>query len=49
MLNGIKYALHVFEDKKEWAKLVKNAMGTDNSWKTSAKHYMDVYEDLVKA
>lgn len=49
MLNGIKYALHVFKDKKEWAKLVKNAMTTDNSWKTSAKHYMDVYEELTTA
>ena len=49
MLNGIKYALHVYSDKKEWTNLVKSAMTCDNSWKTSAKHYMDVYEDLVKA
>lgn len=47
MMNGIKYALNVFKDKKEWKKLIKNAMETDNSWTTSAKHYMDVYKELT--
>lgn len=47
MLNGIKYAIHIYKDKKEWEKLVKNAMSVDNSWKTSAKHYMDVYKGLT--
>ena len=47
MLNGIKYALHVYKDKEEWEKLVVSAMSVDNSWKTSTKHYMDVYESLV--
>lgn len=46
MMNGIKYALHVYKNKKEWNLLVKNAMSVDNSWKTSAKHYMDVYKEL---
>ena len=30
------------EDKK----LIKNAMSVDNSWKVSAKHYLDVYKEL---
>lgn len=47
MLNGIKYALNIYKDKKEWEKLVSSAMATDNSWKTSANHYMDVYKELV--
>lgn len=47
MLNGIKYALHVYKDKKEWEKLVKTAMNYDYSWKTSAKHYLDVYKELI--
>lgn len=47
MINGIKYALNVFKNKKEWKQLMKNAMETDNSWNTSAKHYMDVYKELV--
>ena len=47
MMNGINYALHVYKNKKEWGQLVKNAMNVDNSWKTSAKHYMDVYKELT--
>lgn len=47
MMNGIKYALEIFKDKKEWKKLMKNAINTDNSWTTSAKHYMDVYKELT--
>lgn len=47
MLNGIKYAIHIFKDQKEWKKLVKNAMTVDNSWETSAKHYLDVYKELT--
>lgn len=47
MINGIKYALNVFKNKKEWKQLMKNAMETDNSWNTSAKHYLDVYKELI--
>lgn len=47
MINGIKYALNVFKNKKEWKQLMKNSMETDNSWNTSAKHYMDVYKELI--
>lgn len=46
MMNGIKYALSVFKDPKEWITLIQNAMSTDNSWKTSAKHYLNVYKEL---
>lgn len=47
MMNGIKYALNVYKDKKEWDKLVKSAMSYDYSWKNSAKHYLDVYKELT--
>jgi starch synthase len=47
MLNGIKYALNVYKNKKEWKQLMKNAMSVDNSWNTSAKHYLDVYKELI--
>lgn len=47
MLNGIRYALDVYKNKKEWEKLIKSAMSTDNSWKTSAKHYLDVYKEIT--
>lgn len=48
MLNGIKYAIHIFQDKKEWKKLIKSAMTVDNSWETSAKHYLDVYKEITE-
>ncbi len=35
MMNGIKYALHVYKNKKEWETLVKSAMSYDYSWKTA--------------
>lgn len=47
MMNGIKYALNVYKDKKEWDKLVKSAMSYDYSWKKSAQHYLDVYNELL--
>lgn len=47
MLNGIKYAIHIFKDQKTWKQLIKNAMAVDNSWETSAGHYMDVYKELT--
>jgi starch synthase len=48
MMNGIKYALHVYKDKKEWEKLIHSAMNVDNSWKISSKHYRDVYKELTR-
>lgn len=46
MLNGIKYAIHIYKQKEEWAKLVQSAMSYDYSWKQSAKHYMDLFKEL---
>lgn len=47
MLNGIKYALSVFKDQKEWEKLTKSAMSYDYSWKISAQHYLDLYKEIT--
>lgn len=47
MMNGIKYAIDVYKNQKEWKKLVTSAMKVDNSWETSAKHYLDVYKELT--
>lgn len=46
MLNGIRYAIHIFNDKKEWKKLVKSAMSYDFSWEKSAQEYLNVYKEL---
>ncbi|RJP29750.1 MAG: glycogen synthase [Candidatus Omnitrophota bacterium] len=40
----VKKALAVYTDKKEWAKLVVNAMEADFSWERSARQYIKLYE-----
>lgn len=47
MLNGIRYAISVYKDTKEWKKLVKSAMSYDYSWKVSAEKYMEVYREMT--
>lgn len=47
MLNSIRYAEHVFYDKKrEWNKIVDRAMAADFSWNVSAKQYQEMYDWL---
>lgn len=42
----LQNAIKVFKDKEKWIKLVENAMNTDNSWKKSAKEYIETYKDI---
>lgn len=45
MLNTIRYAEHIYYDKKDvWKKLVKRNMLINNSWDKSAKEYEKIYE-----
>ncbi len=46
MLDAIRRALAVYEDKDEWQKLVKRAMKCDNGWGRSAKEYIALYESI---
>ena len=47
MLNIIRYAKHIYYDKKrEWNKIVDRAMAVDFSWKTSAGKYQELYDWL---
>lgn len=47
MMNTVRYAEHVYYDKKrDWNKLVERAMTKDFSWKTSAKQYEKLYNEL---
>lgn len=45
--NALDKALNVFEDKKMWNKLVKNAMLQDHSWDKSARDYMALYQKTI--
>ena len=41
---AIDRALKVYQNKPEWASLVKRAMSQDFSWDQSAKKYIDLYQ-----
>ncbi len=40
-------ALRVFEDKKRWLRLMRNAMRQDVSWDKSARSYLELYERTI--
>ena len=48
MLHVIILACRTFRDKKRWTKLMKSAMQSDHSWKTSAKEYLALYRRIMK-
>jgi len=41
-------ALELFNNKKEWSKLVHNAMSMDFTWEKSADEYMRIYKNSIK-
>ena len=48
MLNTIRYAKHVFKNRKrEWNKIIDRGMAMDFSWSTSARKYEDLYRRLL--
>ena len=47
MLNVIRFALTVHEDKPALAKLIKSAMEIDNSFSKSAGEYAALYRSLL--
>jgi starch synthase len=47
MLHAVKYALDVYRDKPALRTLKKNAMIKDNSFLSSAKKYLDLYNEII--
>ncbi len=48
MLNTIRYAEHIYYDKKrEWNKMIDRAMAADFSWHVSARKYQEMYDWLI--
>lgn len=47
MMNSCLRAQALYNDKKNWNKLVKAAMKEDNSWETSSEKYISLYKDLL--
>ncbi len=46
LLESIKRAMLLFNDKKTWKKIQIVAMEKDFSWKNSAKQYLDLYNEI---
>ena len=46
LLNVIKKALKVFQNKKTWKQLQINGIKQDFSWNKSAKKYLEIYQKL---
>src|SRR5262249_21245728 len=48
LLKKIYEALFVYADAGLWHLLMQNGMRADNSWASSARHYVEVYERLAR-
>lgn len=47
MLDMVRYAEKIYYDKKrDWNKIVERGMKKDFSWKTSAKYYENLYDEV---
>lgn len=46
MINAIKYAIKIYNEKESWEQIMKNAMNSDNSWEKSALKYLKIYKML---
>jgi len=46
-LKTIKKVLNLYQDKREWQKLMRAAMKKDFSWTLSAKKYLKLYKKLL--
>jgi len=49
MLKELKKALKLFEDKKTWAKIIRNGMKADFSWHASATKYIVRYKTILNS
>lgn len=48
MLNTIRYAKHIFyEKKRDWNKIVDRGMAMDFSWENSARKYEQLYDRML--
>ncbi|MBQ2686103.1 MAG: glycogen synthase GlgA [Clostridia bacterium] len=46
MLDAIRRATELYNDKNVWKKIVKNAMTSDFSWNASAEKYLAMYKEI---
>jgi starch synthase len=46
---AVRRAVHAWGHRELWARLQRNGMGKDFSWTASARRYLALYRDLVRA
>ena len=47
LLDACRRACELFRNKRGWRQLQKSGMARDFSWETTAKHYLELYRDLL--
>jgi starch synthase len=47
LLATIRRAVEAFQDKEQWKALVQRGMTTDYSWNSSARKYVDLYQQAL--
>jgi starch synthase len=47
LMEAVTRGYDTFQDKQQWALLVKNAMAADFSWRRSAKGYVELYKRAI--
>lgn len=48
LLKTIQRAVKIYKDQKTWQKIMRNGMGKDFSWESSAKKYINLYRGLLR-
>jgi starch synthase len=48
MMKAIQRAMKVYADEAAWKRIIKNGMGKDFSWESSAKKYIQLYRSLAR-
>jgi starch synthase len=48
LLEAVRAAVAVFDDKQNWRQLQRNAMAQDFSWKRSASRYVELYRQVSR-
>lgn len=48
LIDAVKRALELYNNKRKWNSIVKTCMQQDFSWKKSAEKYMELYEKVIE-
>lgn len=48
LVRAIDRVVHLYENAEIWRTMQARGMNADNSWRTSARRYADLYRDLLK-